>query len=513
MQILLVSIINSYKYGNTGVDFIAHSIREKHIDTVDIKYYHNKECYDDIIRDIPLNYDIYGFSIFETNFLLSNKISTFIKNNHDNAIIVFGGQFVTMNYMEMVNDCGNVDYFIIGDGESPISKIINHHRSQNTLLIDDNNIVSANNIFDKTINIEDHTEMDTCYDYYLSDNYERNCQKTHCMMTKSNICTGACTFCCSRKGRVKYKDTEKIVNEIKYLATKYGVRKFFFCEDDIFDIDCDENRFRLNDLFNKILDLDLNIVFSGFSKAKAICNPNNYELLKKMNLVGFHHLFLGIDAGNESDRVLYNKRSSLYEGMAAVRILNEVNISPRYGMIFINPYSSIQTMRESYRYLLELKSSNFYHYGGLHVQLLNGTRLLEKVRNDGLLKENFSFKNVEAYNFLHPEIIPVVNFLKNEFIPKADEVRHQFNTLKRKFELVRHLNKQAEQYCSFVSHYEEIEYEAIKQLLYPLFEENNVNACRNQLDRFINSMEMNALEYAPVIRELNNLFISTPIKK
>lgn len=69
MKILLISYINSYKYGNTGLDYIAHFLRKSN-NHVDIKYYHKKESYAEIIQSLPLNYDIYGFSVFETNYFL-----------------------------------------------------------------------------------------------------------------------------------------------------------------------------------------------------------------------------------------------------------------------------------------------------------------------------------------------------------------------------------------------------------------------------------------------------------
>lgn len=512
MKILLISYINSYKYGNTGLDYIAHFLRKSN-NHVDIKYYHKKESYSEIIQSLPLNYDIYGFSVFETNYFLLKKISIYIKKSNFNAITIFGGQFVTMNYPYIIKDTVSIDYFILGDGESPLLRIINHHTQTSHLLHNDNNIATAKNFFNKTINIEDHTLLDADFDYYINDTYNHNINKTHCMMTKSNVCTGSCTFCCSKKGFIKYKDNEKIINEIQYLSINYGVRKFFFCDDDLFDIDYEPNRIRLNDLLDKIISLHLNIVFSGFSKVRPICNPLNYKILKKMNLAGFHHLFLGIDAGNNFDKKLYNKYATLEEGLSSIKILNNIGIAPRYGIIFINPYSSLETFRETYHYLLKLKSSNFYHYGGLHVQLLNGTHLLKKVSNDNLLDKDFSFIHTDKYHYLHSNIIPIVNFLDNKFMPKANSIKHQFNTLKRKYELVRHMNKNAEIYNSFISFYEQYEFENLKEFFYHLFEENDLVFCENNLDKFIKKMEINANIYAPIIEKLNNLFINTPIYK
>ena len=92
MRILLVSIIQSYKYGNTGVDYIAHYIRQScKTASVDIKYYHHFETWETIINDLHTHdsYDIYGFSIFETNYVLSKKIAEYLKEH--NPVLLFLG--------------------------------------------------------------------------------------------------------------------------------------------------------------------------------------------------------------------------------------------------------------------------------------------------------------------------------------------------------------------------------------------------------------------------------------
>ena len=71
MKLLLLSYITSFKYGNTGLDYIARYIRDRSNYNVKIKYYHHHEDLDKIIQDIDLDYDVYGFSVFQNNYTLS----------------------------------------------------------------------------------------------------------------------------------------------------------------------------------------------------------------------------------------------------------------------------------------------------------------------------------------------------------------------------------------------------------------------------------------------------------
>ena len=245
MKIVLISIIHSFKYGNTGIDYIANYLRRDNRDIIETRYFHRNECTDDIMAGLPIECDLYGFSIFETNYIQSREIATKIKKKNKDAIIVFGGKFVSMNYASLIDKCNDVDYFIVGDGEAPLKRIIEHHKNRIDLLRNDPNIALNNDLENKIGNREQDINRSSDLDYFINDTEENNSQKTHCIMTKSNICTGNCSFCCSTKGKAIYKNTERIVSEISILSEKYGVKRFFLTDDDIFDFDNDENRYRL----------------------------------------------------------------------------------------------------------------------------------------------------------------------------------------------------------------------------------------------------------------------------
>ncbi len=513
MNVVLISIIHSFKYGNTGIDYIANFLRKDKRDTIVTKYYHRNEKTRDIVDNLKRRYDLYCFSIFETNVNQAKEIVNLIKRDNQYIRVVFGGQFVTMNYKKMISDCPDTDYFVLGDGESPIKRIIEHHRDHSSLLVNDKNIALSGDSYNKIENREMNVNRSADYDYFVTDSYDNNRQKTHCIMTKSNVCSGNCSFCCSRKGKAIYKDNERIVSEIRFLSEKYGVRKYFITDDDIFDFDNDENRGRLSLLFDEIYDLNLNLTFSGFAKPISVCNPENAFLLRKMRKIGFSHLFIGIDAGNENDIRLYNKRSGVETGRKALEILDNKGIAARYGLIFYNPYSSLKSLEKNYRFLVSVKSANYYHYGGLFVQLLEGTKLLEKVRDDGLLKDSFSYDNNSDFNFKNDEVEKYARFIKDEFLVKADEVKWQFNTLKRLYSLVSTVNYDAEIYHDRVMKFEQIEFFEIKDYFEKLYVYNNIDFCRNNLSRFISSMMSRSEEYQKIIEELKGIYEGTPLRK
>lgn len=512
----MISIINSYKYGNTGLDSIVYRLRQNPDNEVDMRFYHNHEQFEEIISELlhigP--YEIYGFSVFETNYRLFSNIAKTIKEYFNNAWVVMGGQFVSMNYETIIPEAECVDYFVLGDGETPFERLVEQRRLYgNRTAYSDINIAQKRDYYNKKANVETEADRGVVYDYFDNDTPERNMQKTYCILTKSNVCTGNCSFCASRKGRVKYISAESLADKIEYLARTYGIRKFFLCDDDIFDIEGMENRVRIEKFLRLIEQMKLNIVFSGFAKAKSIVNRENTEILQKMSKVGFHHLFVGIDAGNEFDRALYNKRSSLEEGLAAISILRNIGIAPRFGMIYFNPFSSIESLKENFLYLKKMGSANYYHYGGLKVQLLQGTRLLQKTREHDLLKENYSFLNTDAYKYENSGIQEIVDFLDEQFYRQVDPIKHQFNTLKNKFELINHMKSSVNDFKEIIDKYERIEISELVGYFEHLYVERNIGLCEKLLPEFIDKMERRTEVYGVMIKELNEIYKSIPLEK
>ena len=124
LKVLVISINNIWRYPNTGVDQIVGYLRGDGF-SVDIKYYHKKENYEQIINDLDLDYDVIAFSVHSANYKKCCEISSYIKETKSNAKIVWGGYFVTMHYMEMINERRCADYFVLGDGEIPLSHLLN----------------------------------------------------------------------------------------------------------------------------------------------------------------------------------------------------------------------------------------------------------------------------------------------------------------------------------------------------------------------------------------------------
>ena len=511
IKVLLVSLIENPLYSNSGIEYIAYALRKSKINVV-IKYFHNDESEQQITESISLDYDFYGFSIYSTNYQRLKKVAKYIKNKDQSKIVFFGGGFVSLNYLDISSEMDGIDYLVLGDGEEPIKRIINHNQYFESKLTGDCNIVSQQDSKGKKPCRNLDVNRWCSFDYFEQFTKDENKNKVHCLLTKTNVCTGACTFCCSRKGKIIYKEIDRLIEEIKYVATNFSVTNFYFSDDNIFDLYCESNLLRLKMFFEKIKELNMNLVFSGFAKATSI-KKENIDLYKLMSDIGFYFLFIGVDAGNENDRILYNKKPTIEENIEALQLLEECGIWARYGLIGFNPYSTLDTLRENYLFLTQIKSTNYYHYGGLSLQLFKHTKLYQKVKNENLLKQEYSFENVYSYNFIDNDVEKIMSYMRNTFLPSIGSVEIHFTKLKRYYEMVKHINEEALRYEFDIKRFEEEEFDIVSNYFKYLYLDNDITYCRRHMSELVNKMKNKAVKYKKICSELEEIYYNTSIYK
>ena len=208
IRTLLISINNLWRYSNVGIDQIAGYLRNAKFD-VDIYYRHKRIQTSDIINEIPLDYDVYGFSINSSNYECCCEVSSFIKKQKPNAIIVYGGGYPTRYYREIYLKNNHIDYIILGDGELPFANLLENIFSNKPLQFKDY-IVTQNEYENKKPYCNTTITYHPALDYFENDSLLRNKRKEYCIQTKNNVCTGKCSFCTERKGVITYKDIEHI---------------------------------------------------------------------------------------------------------------------------------------------------------------------------------------------------------------------------------------------------------------------------------------------------------------
>ena len=362
-KVLFITLNNVWRYGNIGIDQLTGYLCEKGFN-INIQYYSNRHAVQEIIKTIDMSYDFYGFSVNSSNYEKCCEIARIIKENNKEAIIDFGGGYPTRYYREIAHDNSCVDYMVLGDGEIPTEYLLDvlsrNKAFQCNERVVHESIATKYDLDGKKDFFNGEVTWEPAYDYYLYDTSQRNSRKVHCIQTKNNVCTGNCSFCTERHGKIVYKDIDSIVNQIEYVNKKFGVQKIYFTDDNILDPNNDVAKERIILLCNKLREKNLKLAYQCYIKAISIDDtPYDNELLELMHDTGFVEIFVGIEAGNNQDLKLYNKHTTVEDNYKVIRLLKRHKIFPIIGYIAFNPYSSKERIADNFKYLCDIECT--YH--------------------------------------------------------------------------------------------------------------------------------------------------------
>lgn len=502
-------ITGSNKYGNMQLEYLTEYIRKHSDENVHLNYFQEYDSVDYIFSNLKPN-NVYCIAVDIVNYYLCVELANKLKTNY-NSIIIVCGRIVSTNYNDMILRNNDFDYYLIGDGEQPLSELLEYIKKNQQVEFNHISIATKNNYKDKKTDVCDDIDRWPAFDFYDFDEYEINKEKIHCLSTKNNVCSGNCSFCWSEKGDFIYKSVDRIVKEIFIVATKYGIKNFYFTDNNLFDSDNTQTNERLFELFSKIRDLNLKVCFSCFAKANSIKREND-SLYKLMHEIGFYSIFIGVDTGNKKDLCLYRKQSSLMKNIESINLLRQYGFMIRFGFINFNPFSSFETLKDNYFYLKKIKSFSFYSFCS-RAMLFPETDLWKSVKKEGLFDNNYMFCNIYSYKFLNNEIQDIFSCVNNILVAISSEIDIPFSQIKKKYHIVKALKIiDVQKYEVLINNIEKIEREIVLEYFYHLFVKNDVEYCKKNLNIFIDSLKRNARYNKKLLDEFSNMYNNIDVR-
>lgn len=423
-KILLIAINNVWRYGNVGIDQLTGYLRKRGF-IVELIHFDKKATIETILKNIEFTYDFYGFSVTSANYSMFCNLSQIIKERNPKAIIEFGGGLVSRYYREIFSECPYVDFMTLGDGEIPteilLNSLINNDKSYQSHYA----IVERGKYSDKRNFLNTEINYYPAFDYFENDTPFRNSRKTLCLQTKNNVCTGNCSFCTERHGKVFYKDLDFIVDEIKYVNEKFGIKKIFFSDDNILDPNNEEAKDRLFLLCNKLKNSGLKMAYQCYMKAISLQDTEkDNQLLQLMKETGFVEVFVGLESGNQEDLDLYNKHTKVEDNYTIINLLRKHKLFPIIGFINFNPYSTFEKIEKNFKFLLDVECTYLYNYIYTFVNINKYTDLYDKICKDQLiLSSPYDYINIK-YDFVDKKTKELLLYVNNEMIPTLKKIEY-----------------------------------------------------------------------------------------
>ena len=169
------------------------------------------------------------------------------------------------------------------------------------------------------------------------------------MITTSRGCSLNCIFCSSPRlwnKRVRFRSIDNIMAELEYRHYKYGVKRYYFCDDNI-----SINKKFGKELCRRIIAKKWNIVWSCEARIKSF----DEELLQLMKEAGCQRIKLGVESGSDKVLQYMKKQITVNDVRQTVKMIEKAGIDMTIYILLGMPVEGPEDIEMTYNLLEEIK--------------------------------------------------------------------------------------------------------------------------------------------------------------
>lgn len=385
-----------------GLGYVAAALRRVDYTVSMFVYYTNRGDEELFKRIESFQPDVVGFTTFTESLKAVLDSSQKIKELQKDVIVVYGGHAAVYSAEALLKDWSFIDYISVGDGEVSFVKLmkyLNHDIERNDL----EGIICRNDLGE----IESYDIISDCSGFKelipARDIYEQLDPKpVISLLSTSRGCLGHCAFCGFSGHRIKGidiwrgREPEQSVDEIEYLVNTYHMNTFFIT-DPTFEDPGKRGKERAKKFAEEILKRGLKINFEVHIRAEN-WHDEDMPLLKLLFKAGLESVVVGIESGSDAMLDVYDKIARVEDNVRIVRLLKEAHVSLEYGFIMFNPYTTYEDCYKNIKYFRKTCLGHNIKCILTKLEVYPGVGIERKLREDGLLGENYTYLN-SMYNY------------------------------------------------------------------------------------------------------------------
>jgi len=306
---------------------------------------------------------------FSTNYLsihIASSIAQKIKNKNSRKLIVFGGPGCFWEYDRAAVSSGEVDIFIIGEGEMPFYEVVDSfHKGLDLSNIKGLVIYKDGRLKDNTpanpVLDLDKIPFPTFEDLNLDDYGFGKKQSRTLPLGVSRGCISKCTFCIDHImcNPFRMRSPENVIKEIEYHISVNNVGNFSFN-----DLLCNGDLKKLEELCDLIVEKNLKIQWGSYAIARG---DMTMSLLKKMKRAGCSTICYGIESGSDKVLKIMSKLYSSSDAAKVLRLTYEAGIKATFNIIVGYPGESRREFKETLNFV---KRNRKYINGIINISTL-----------------------------------------------------------------------------------------------------------------------------------------------
>ena len=343
-KVLLVSPPSSSRYGGlrvpAGVGCIAQALYDNSIEYeyVDMRIGYTWRY----LRKKVLTFkpDLIGISMITVGYKTAYKIISNLKQLLPYSKIVVGGHHVTILKEKVLEECDDIDFGVVADGERTIVELC-----RNDLSYDD----IKGLIFRKNQQILFTGERPVVenLDEYAFPRYKKFNMKDYSRQIptqSSRGCVYQCTFCPNKLIGRKFRtrSPENFVDEIEYWYAR-GIRQFAI-DDDNFAL-IKKRAYAICDEIEKRHFKNLFIRCSNGIRADSV----DRKLLARMKQIGVREVGFGVDGGNNKVLGHLKKGETIETIERAIKDACELGLDVKMFIIVGTPHETRADIEDSIR--------------------------------------------------------------------------------------------------------------------------------------------------------------------
>lgn len=325
--------------------------------------------------------DIVGITCNTYQVRSVKEISKAIKGISRNIPVVIGGPHPSGIMMETFKDFPDVDIAVYGEGENTFMEIVEGYdlkTIQGICLPEGQNPPRTPAPHLDYLPLPD-LDLVGPITKFTGSQYKVSEPSMHIMGSRG--CPFQCTYCNTSVWgkKVRARRPELLVEEVKYLHEKYGIRDIYF-QDDTFNL----NRSWAEEIFSLIIKNGLNKGIFYKTPFRVNRKLVDMELLSMAKEANFWCLYYGVESGDQGmlDRMM--KGISVEEVVRAFDLTHKAGIKTVASFMIGNLGETEETVKKSIRLMKRIKP----YYAGFGIAIpFPGTALREELKSKGHLAD------------------------------------------------------------------------------------------------------------------------------
>ena len=262
-------------------------------------------------------------------------LSKLIKTYNPNLPILLGGAHATILREQILKECPEIDYICVGEGEEFVLEFLEKYETPEFYNIKNLAYRTPDKAY-ITNPIRDCTNLDTLpkfrYDLFpQSSIILKSPLPGFCYVSATRGCPYFCNYCQNtyylsiyKKGYLRTRNIDSIIEELKYLKAKYPVQIFYFGDEMILF-----NEAYAKELFTRVKN-EINLPYGCMVRVETV----NEEIVELFKNTGCKYVGMGIECGSE-----YFRKEFLNRHMTNEQIINAFRLLRTIPDIMLTSYN------------------------------------------------------------------------------------------------------------------------------------------------------------------------------